>query len=82
MLALCKATAVQVGAGTAQADGLNLLRGNVTRISRAAGGGEAALALPAGLQLVGFADPGHGLRLRDVAVASVDETAVVLALAG
>ena len=82
VLALFKATAVQVGASVPEVDGRNLLRGHVTRTSRAAAGGEVALALPAGLQLVGFAGPGHGLRLRDAALAGVDETAVVLALAG
>jgi molybdate transport system regulatory protein len=82
VLALCKATAVRVGGAITRADGRNLLRGVVTRTSRAAGGGEVALALEAGLQLVGFAGPGHGLKLRAPAMASVDETAVVVALAG
>lgn len=82
VLALCKATAVQVGSTVAPAPGRNLLRGSVTRASRAAGGGEVALTLEGGLQLVGFAGPGHGLRPRTPAVASVEETAVVVALAG
>jgi len=82
VLALCKATAVRIASSIARADGRNLLRGTVTRASRAAGGGEIALALDAGLHLVGFAAPGHGLKLRSSAVASVDETAVVLALGG
>ena len=81
VLALFKATAVQVGAGVPDAHGRNLLRGHVTRTSRAATGGEVALSLPSGLRLVGFAGPGHALRLRDAAVAGVDDTAVVLALA-
>ncbi|MFC5497428.1 TOBE domain-containing protein [Caenimonas terrae] len=81
VLALCKATAVHVGATIARAAGRNLLRGSVTRASRAAGGGEVALALDAGLQLVGFAGSGHGLKPRSAAMASVDETAVVIALA-
>lgn len=79
---LFKATAVQVSAGIARANGRNLLRGHVIQTSRAAASGEVALALPASLQLVGFAGPGHGLRLHDAAVAGVDQTAVVLALAG
>jgi molybdate transport system regulatory protein len=82
VLALCKATGVQVGNAMARTDGRNLLRGSVTRASRAAGGGEVALSLEAGLQLVGFAGPGHGLKLRAPAMASIDETAVVIALAG
>lgn len=80
VLALCKATAVQIGAGLQPAEGCNLLPGRVTRTSRAAAGGEVALALDAGLQLVGFAGPGHGLKLRSEAVASLEEKAVVLAL--
>lgn len=82
VLALCKATAVQVGAGMAQAEGRNLLVGRVTRGSRGKEGGEVSLRLDSGLQLVGFAAPGHALKPHVVAVASVDETAVVLALAG
>ena len=82
VLALCKATAVRVAATIAQAEGRNLLRGSVTRASRAAAGGEVALALDAGLQLVGFAGPDHRLKPRSPAVASVDETAVVIALRG
>jgi molybdate transport system regulatory protein len=82
VLALCKATAVQVGAEVAAAEGRNLLPGRVTRTSRAAAGGEVALALAAGLQLVGFASPGHGLKLHDAARAGVEEVAVVIALAG
>lgn len=82
VLALFKATAVQVAADPGHAPGRNLLPGRVTRGSRGKDGGEVSLTLDAGLQLVGFAGPGHGLKLRAVAVVSVDETAVVLALAG
>ena len=82
VLALCKATAVQIGAAFAPADGLNVLPGSVTRMSRAVGGGEAVLTLAAGLQLVGFPGARHTLRMRDVAAAAMDETAVVLALVG
>lgn len=82
VLALCKATAVHVGSAIARAAGRNLLRGRVTRTSRAVAGGEVALALEADLQLVGFAGPGHGLTLQALAMASVDETAIVVALAG
>jgi molybdate transport system regulatory protein len=81
VLALCKATAVTVAADARPAAGRNLLPGTVTRASRAAAGGEVALALPGGLQLVGFAGPGSGLRLRGAAVAAVDESALVVALA-
>jgi molybdate transport system regulatory protein len=82
VLALFKATAVEVAADGAPAAGRNLLRGQVTRASRAAAGGEVALNLDAGLQLVGFAGPGHGLKVRLPAVAWIDESAVVVGVAG
>ncbi|MEO8023501.1 TOBE domain-containing protein [Polaromonas sp.] len=80
VLALCKATAVKVSA-EASSEGVNLLQGRTKRVSRAAGGGEVALELDGGLQLVGFAGPGHGLKVHSSAVASVDESAVVIAVA-
>ena len=80
VLALCKATAVAIAARATPAEGRNLLWGSVSRASRAAGGGEVALALGGGLQLVGFAAAGAGLKLRSDAVAFVDEAAVVIAL--
>lgn len=82
VLALCKATAVTVAAAGKAAAGRNLLHGRATRVSRAAAGGEVALALPGGLNLVGFAGPGGGLKVGSAAVASVDESAMVIALAG
>ena len=82
VLALCKATAVEVAAAGEPAPGRNLLRGHVTRVSRAAAGGEVALNLEGGLQLVGFAGPGSGLAVRRPAVARIDESAVVVGLAG
>jgi molybdate transport system regulatory protein len=81
-LALCKATAVEVSRAGDSAQGRNLLQGRVTRASRAAAGGEVALELESGLQLVGFAGPGSGLKMHSPAVAYVDESAVVVALAG
>lgn len=82
VLALCKATAVEVSQTDSQAHGRNRLHGRATRVSRAAGGGEVALELASGLQLVGFAGPGSGLKVRSPAVAQVDESAVVVAIAG
>ena len=82
VLALCKATAVQVAADAQAEPGRNLLRGQVTRASRAAAGGEVSLALDAGLQLVGFCGPDSGLRLKAQALALIDESAVVVALPG
>jgi molybdate transport system regulatory protein len=82
VLALCKAAAVRVAARIDDAAGRNLLTGSVRRSSRAASGGEVVLLLPGGISLVGFAGPGHGLRVGDSAMASVEESAVVIAVTG
>jgi molybdate transport system regulatory protein len=80
VLALCKATAVDVSMSAEPAPGRNLLQGKVTRVSRAAAGGEVALELASGLQFVGFSRPGNGLTAHGPAVALVDESAVVIAV--
>ena len=80
VLALCKATAVDVSMSAEPVAGRNLLQGLVTRASRAAAGGEVALELISGLQLVGFPGPASRLKTRDSAVALVDESAVVIAV--
>ena len=82
VLALCKATAVKVGAGGMPAEGSNVLHGRATRVSRAAGGGEVALELAGGLQLVGFSGAGSGLKVGSPVVAFIEESAVVVAVAG
>ncbi|APW43577.1 TOBE domain-containing protein [Rhodoferax saidenbachensis] len=82
VLALCKATAVEIFPAGQTATGRNLLLGRVTRASRARAGGEVALALDCGLQMVGFSGPDSGLQLNHAAQASVDASAVVIALAG
>ncbi len=80
VLALCKATAVQiVSAGGAARQG-NLLPGAVVRASRAAGGGEATLRLASGVQLVGFAPAGERLVLGRDAMAAIDEASVVIGI--
>jgi molybdate transport system regulatory protein len=82
VLVLCKATAVTLASQDASAmDAGNRVPGTITRISRAAAGGEFALALAGGQSLVGFAPGGHGLKLGALAVASVAEAALVIALA-
>ena len=43
-------------------------------------GAEVALALDCGLQLVGFAGPGHGIRARALCQAHLEDSAVVIAL--
>ena len=82
VLALCKATAVRVARELPPQSQANLLRGAITRSTRAAAGGEMGLRLDSGVQLVGFAEPGHGLRVGDKAVAAVDEAGVVIASTG
>ncbi len=90
VLALCKATAVAVDAQRDRADGLNVdglnvLTGEVTRLSSAAdggvgGGGEVSLRLMPGLQLVGFSRAGSGLQVGGLATATVEASAVVIAV--
>jgi molybdate transport system regulatory protein len=82
VLALCKATAVTVAQDIVPAPARNRLQGLVTRSSRAAGGGEITMRLGGGVQLVGFAAAGHGLRTGQACMASVEESGVVIATAG
>jgi molybdate transport system regulatory protein len=85
-IALCKATAVQVRrAGDGASHGGNQLAGNVARIARGndgESGDEIVMALANGLQVVGFAPGGSGLRARQRVTAVVDESALVVALPG
>jgi molybdate transport system regulatory protein len=82
-IALCKATAVRIeraGApGRARGNGI---AGVVQAVARGEDGDEIAMALEGGLQLVGFAAGGSGLRARQRVLASVDEAAVVVAVPG
>jgi molybdate transport system regulatory protein len=82
-IALCKATAVRIERADAprRAHG-NRLAGVVASVARGEDGDEVAMALPGGLQLVGFAAGGSGLRTRQRVSAVVDEAAVVVALPG
>lgn len=82
VLALCKATAVTVVPQGETVQGRNPLHGQVSRASGAAGGGEVALALDCGLQLVGFSGPDSRLQVHSAATAWVDDAAVVVALPG
>jgi len=86
VLALCKATAVAVsraaGAKAPRGRNLNLFSGRASRVSRGETGDEVAGELDAGLQLVGFAPPASGLRSGSRVAMTVDESAVVIALAG
>jgi molybdate transport system regulatory protein len=80
VLALCKATAVAVVPAGAAGPG-QVLPGKVTRAPRGGAAGEVALQLEGGLQLVGFAAAGSGLRVGSAALAHVEASAVVVALA-
>ena len=87
VLALCKATAVRVeahpngDAASRTPSGNKALSGRVARISRGATGDEVSLQLDGGLQLVGFAAAGSGLKSKARVNAFIDESAVVIALA-
>ena len=82
VLALCKATAVQVGKGQEAGGALapNAWTGRVTRVARGEAGDEVAATLDAGVQMVGFAPPGSGLRARARVCLRADAAAIVLAL--
>ena len=80
VLALCKATAVQVAQSLEPSASRNVLHGVVSRLHRSTQGGEVSLGLGGGLHLVGFAAAGHGLKTGQSAMASIEESGVVIAL--
>jgi molybdate transport system regulatory protein len=82
VLALCKATAVRVASRIDRAEAVNLVQGHVIRASRSVGGGEVTLQLDGGVSLVGFSAPGAPLRKGHVVMASIEESGVVVAVAG
>jgi molybdate transport system regulatory protein len=82
VLALFKATAVQMASHIDAAPQRNLLGGRVSRVSRSLAGSELSLRLANDLQLVGFAAAGHGLRKGAAAFGAVDAASVVIALPG
>ena len=88
--ALCKATAVRVERGgrvaapvaeAAALQGPHRLSARATRVVRGASGDEVSAELAGGLQMVGFAAPGSGLRAGSAVVLVIEGNAVVLALA-
>lgn len=81
-LALCKATAVTIAARLAEQPGRNHLTGKVARVQRAGEGAEISILLGSGLHLVGFAQAGHGLKRGMAAEAAIEESAVVIGVAG
>ena len=87
VIALCKATAVRVerwdtAVPTRRSTAGNRLVGSVKSALRGDSGDEIAVAIEGGLQLVGFAASGSGLRVRQRAAVVIDESAVVVALPG
>lgn len=82
-IVLFKATAVLVERAEAgKPEHGNRLTGNVARIARGDAGDEIVVALAGGLQIVGFADSNIRWRVRQRVTATVDESAVVVALPG
>ena len=82
VLALCKATAVQIAPAFPAQDGVNVLPGVVTRLSRAGRGGEVSMQLASGQQLVGFTQDGSALKPGQPCMARIDAAAVVIGLLG
>lgn len=81
VLAMCKATAVQVTAASAGASTApNTLPGKATRVAQGAIGDEVAVHMADGVQWVGFAKAGSGLRAGRKVCVHMPESAVVLAL--
>jgi molybdate transport system regulatory protein len=81
-LALCKATAVTVATHIESRDGLNLLQGEVLSNDLVTPGAEVAVQLMPNLHLIGFFQGEHALRHPQTVTAAVDESAVVIAIAG
>ena len=86
--ALCKATAVRVERGAKSAPaatpdqpGSFRLPARAVRVVRGPSGDEVSAQLAAGVQMVGFAAPGSGLRAGSPVTLVLDENVVVLALA-
>lgn len=81
VLMLTKATAVEIcGLDKLDTDSrANHLRGVVMRCDRERKGGEVSLQVAPGVTVIGFAKPGHGLHIGDVAVAVISPEAIVIA---
>ncbi len=81
-LVLCKATAVQVGVGLQGPECLNRMPGEVVSAPLPTAGGETSIALMPGLQIIGFAALGQELLVGQSVLATVDESALVIAVTG
>ena len=80
ILALCKATAIEIAREVKADEKTPVLQGTVVRSSRNDKGGEVTIRLAGGTSLVGFSRAGHGLHLGDEAQAAVSPQSVVVAL--
>lgn len=80
-LALCKASAVTVHAHASGLPEHNQLWGELPGVCDTAPGSEVPLALAPGMQMVGFSSQDAALQAGQTAVARVDASAVVIALA-
>ena len=81
-LALCKATAVTVAAKIEAREGLNLIQGQVLSNAPTAPGSEVSVQLMTNLHLIGFYQGPQDLQPQQAVTAAVDESAVVIAIAG
>ena len=81
-LALCKATAVTVAPEIEGREGINLLQGHVHSAAPTAPGSEVSVQIMANLQLIGFYQGKQPLSPHQAVTAAVDESAVVIAIAG
>ncbi len=79
VLALFKATAVDIAREVQPQKSATIVSGTVIRLAREENGGEVTLRLAGGTSLVGFARTRHGLQLGDKAQALVTAQAVVVA---
>jgi molybdate transport system regulatory protein len=80
VLALFKATAVQIKRIHEATPQANLLEGKVTRRSNGLRGGEISLELGSGSHVVGFSDQDPDLSVNATAQAKIEESSVVIAL--
>ncbi len=81
-VALCKATAVAVAPEIGRHEGRNLLQGHVLSNAPVTPGGEVSVQLMANLHLIGFYQGTQDLAPLQAVTVAVDESAVVIAIAG
>ncbi len=81
VLALCKATAVEIMSPDLASEAIeNCIRGVVTRSVREGKGGECTIQLPSSQTIIGFAHPNHGLHIGSTAIACIPAESIVIAL--